>query len=113
MDKLTKYRQIVTDLILKYARFRPSHGDIRLDPLFDEKRDGYALMQVGWDRGKRIKGNLIYLTLKDGKVYVEYDGMEKGIADELVSMGVAPEDIILACQAPDLASSNQLNSGIY
>ncbi len=61
MDKLNKYREIVKNIILKYAKFRPSHGEIQLHPVFDEQRDHYALMQVGWDQEKRIKGNLIYL----------------------------------------------------
>ncbi|MDF5728520.1 MAG: element excision factor XisI family protein [Rhizonema sp. PD38] len=28
--------------------------------IFDEMRDRYALMQVGWDRGRQVRGNLIY-----------------------------------------------------
>jgi hypothetical protein len=103
MDKLTKYRQIITDLILKYSQFRPSHGDIRLDPVFDEQRDHYALMQFGWDRGKRIRGNLIYITLKSEKIHIEYDGLERGITEELINMGIPEEDIVLDFQAPELS----------
>jgi len=51
MDTTTIYRDIIKQVILKYAQFRPSHGSIRLDPVFDEKQDRYLLMQVGWDRG--------------------------------------------------------------
>ena len=94
MDKLTQYRQIVEDIILKYSQFRPSHGTIRLDPIIDEKRDHYALMQVGWDRGKRIRGNLIYITLKDEKIYLEYDGIETGITQDLLDQGIPEQDII-------------------
>ncbi len=63
MDTRTEYRTIVKDVIGKYARLRPSHGQIRLDTVFGESQDHYALMQVGWDRGARIRGNLIYVTL--------------------------------------------------
>jgi hypothetical protein len=58
-------------------------------------------MQVGWDRGKRIQGNLIYLTLNHEKVYIEYDGMETGITQDLIHFGIAPEDIVLAFLSPD------------
>jgi hypothetical protein len=108
MDKLITNRQIITELILKYAQFRPSHGDIRLDPVLDEKRNHYALMQVGWDRGKRVRGNLIYITLKQEKVYIEYDGTEMGITEELINMGIPEQDIVLAFQAPEIKSSKQL-----
>lgn len=108
MDKLSKYREIVKKTILKYAQFRPSHGDIKLEPVFDEQRDHYALMQVGWDRGKRIKGNLIYLTLNHEKIYIEYDGMETGITQDLIHFGIAPEDIVLAFLSPDTALSTDM-----
>jgi len=52
MDTTTTYQDIIKQVILKYAQFRPSHGNIRLDPVFDEKHDRYILMQVGWDRGR-------------------------------------------------------------
>ncbi|WP_445309675.1 element excision factor XisI family protein [Microcoleus vaginatus] len=75
---------------------RSSHGDIRLDPVLNETRDRYALMQVGWDRGRRVRGNLIYITLQDGKVYIEYDGMECGITQNLIEEGLPENDIVLA-----------------
>jgi hypothetical protein len=64
--------------------------------VFDQQHDRYALMQVGWDRGRRVRGNLIYVTLRDGKVWVEYDGMEQGIIEDLVEAGIAKERIVLA-----------------
>ncbi|MEH1783757.1 MAG: XisI protein [Nostoc sp.] len=96
MDTSTTYREIVKQMIIQYSKLRPSHGDIRLDPIFDETHDRYALMQVGWDRGRRVRGNLIYVTLQNGKVYIEYDGIEHGITQDLIVMGVSPLDIVLA-----------------
>jgi XisI protein len=96
MDKLNKYRQIIKEVVTQYSKLKPSHGDIRLDSIFDESQDRYGLMQIGWDRGKRIRGNLIYLTLLGEKVIIEYDGMESGITQDLIDCGIAEEDIILA-----------------
>ena len=90
------YRTAIKQVIETYAKFRPSHGNIRLDVLFDDTHDRYALMQVGWDRGRRVRGNLIYVVLQDGKVIVEYDGIEHGITDDLINQGVAEQDIVLA-----------------
>ena len=96
MDTSATYREIVKQVILQYAKLRPSHGDIRLDSVFDETRDRYALMQVGWDRGRRVRGNLIYIILEDGKVYIEYDGIECGITQNLIEQGISENDIVLA-----------------
>jgi len=83
-------------VIRHYAQFQPSHGDIRLDTVFDEAQDRYALMQVGWDRGRRVRGNLIYVTLQDNQVWIEYDGMEQGITDDLIAAGIPSERIVQA-----------------
>jgi hypothetical protein len=52
-------------------------------------------MQVGWDRGRRVRGNLIYVTLSDGKVWVEYDGMEQGITKDLIAAGILQSELFL------------------
>jgi hypothetical protein len=94
MDTVAAYREIIKKTMLRYAKLRPSHGDIRIDPVFDETNDRYVLMQVGWDRDRRVEGDLLYILLKDGKVCVEYDGMGHGISDDLISEGI-PEDRIV------------------
>ena len=52
-------------------------------------------MQVGWNRGKRVRGNIIYITLEEGKVYIEYDGIEHGITQDLIDLGIPQSNIIL------------------
>lgn len=94
------YRQIVKDVLNKYARLRPSHGSIRLDTVFDEQQDHYALIQSGWDRSVRVRGNLLYVTLRKDKVYIEYDGIKQGIQRELIKRGIPKDKIVLAFLAP-------------
>lgn len=96
MDSIARDRELVKQVIQHYAQFKPSHGDIRLDTVFDETNDRYALMQVGWDRGRRVRGNLIYITLHDGKVWVEYDGIEQGIVEDLIAGGIPTDRVVLA-----------------
>lgn len=100
MDTRTSYREIVKDVINKYARLRPSHGSIRLDTVFDEQQDHYALMQSGWDRGIRVRGNLLYVTLRNDKIHIEYDGIEQGIRNELIRRGIPAEKVVLAFLSP-------------
>lgn len=104
MDTTTRNRDIVKQVIQQYSQFKPSHGDIRLDTVFDDTQNRYALMQVGWDKGQRVRGNLIYVTLREGKVWVEYDGMEQGITQDLIDLGIPPERIVLAF-LPDLQTA--------
>jgi hypothetical protein len=96
MNTIPADRQVVKQVIERYANYAPSHGNIRLDTVFDDEQGRYALMQVGWDRGRRVRGNLIYITVHNGQVWIEYDGMEHGITQDLIKGGVAPERIKLA-----------------
>ena len=96
MATVTDIQEIVKEVITYYSKLRPSHGDIRLDTVFDDSQGRYALMQVGWDRGRRIRGNLIYITINDGQVFIEYDGMESAIVEDLIRGGIAQERIVLA-----------------
>lgn len=101
MDTGRSYGDIVKTVINKYAKLRPSHGQIRLDTVFDEQQGNYALMQTGWNRGIRVRGNLIYITIRDEKVHIEYDGIERGIVDDLIKKGIPQEDVVLEFLAQD------------
>ena len=94
MAIITEYPNIIKEVIEAYAQLPPSHGQIRLDPLFDDTHNRYALMQVGWDHGKRIRGNIIYVTLQNNKVCIEYDGIASGITQDLIDRGIEPQHII-------------------
>lgn len=96
MDSTTRTREIVKQVIGHYAQFKPSHGDIRLDTVFDDINERYALMQVGWDRGRRVSGNLIYVTFRKERVWIEFDGMEQGITQDLIAAGIPAEQIVVA-----------------
>lgn len=101
-----QYQTVIKDIIRGYARLRPSHGNIRLDVVFDDTHGRYALMQCGWDRGRRVRGNLIYVLIQDGKIVIEYDGIEQGISDDFIRAGVDEGDIVLAfLEDPQIAQA--------
>ncbi|PZU91958.1 MAG: XisI protein [Pseudanabaena sp.] len=96
MDTIKSYQAVIKQIISEYAKLRPSHGNIHLEPIFDDVNSRYALMQFGWDRERRVRGNLIYVSIKEGKVLIEYDGIEGGITQDLIQMGIPERDIVLA-----------------
>lgn len=96
MDTIKSYQAVIKQVISEYAKLRPSHGNIHLEPIFDDVNSRYALMQFGWDRERRVRGNLIYVSIKDGKVLIEYDGIEGGITQDLIQRGIPEQDIVLA-----------------
>lgn len=53
-------------------------------------------MDIGYDELGRVDDVIIHLRLReDGKVLIEYDGIEYGIAQDLIEAGIAKDDILL------------------
>jgi hypothetical protein len=100
MDKLTHYRQVVRKLVEDYASHKPSHGEIDSYPVIDADRDHYLAVQAGWDRHRRVQGAFLHLDIIDGKVWIQFNGTDQLIADELVEAGIPKEDIVLAEKPP-------------
>jgi hypothetical protein len=100
MAKIDDYRQYVKNIITEYSQYKPSYGDVELQIIFDEERDHYHLMTVGWNGEYRIRGSILHIDIKDGKIWLQHDGTEKGIAHDLLDLGVPKEDIVLAFHSP-------------
>jgi hypothetical protein len=96
MVPLNECREIVERILEEYTRIPYSHGELTCDALFDRVHDRYALMTVGWDRGKRVHFNLIHIDLIDGKLWIQRDNTERGVAKELVQAGIPKSQIVLA-----------------
>ena len=100
MDKLNSYRQIVKDILTEYAQIPPTYGEIVRQTVFDQERDHYQLVNTGWENRRRIYGCLIHIDIQeDGKIWIQYDGTEVGVANQLVEKGIPKEQIVLAYQS--------------
>ena len=102
MDKLTRYREIVCRLIKEYAGYKPANGEIETEAVVDRDRDHYEVMHVGWDGVRRIHGSVIHLDISGGKIWVQYDGTSRPVAEELIAAGIPREDIVLAFHPAEL-----------
>jgi hypothetical protein len=102
MDQLDHYRAIVRRLIEEYAAYKPAYGDVRTEAVIDPEHDHYEVMQVGWNDGRRVHGSIIHIDIRDGKVWIEHNGTDARIGEELVAAGIARNDIVLGFQPPDV-----------
>lgn len=101
MDKVANYRRIIRRLVQQYAQYRPSHGQIESIPVCDTKNDNYVLIHTGWDNIRRIHATVFHLRLRDGKILIEEDGLEHGIAQDLLDAGVSPKDIVYTLESEE------------
>ncbi len=96
MDKLNQYRQKIKQILTRYSQIKPSFGDIERYTAFDNEQDHYQVINVGWENRRRVYGCLIHIDIKGDKIWIQYDGTEDGIANELVELGIPKHDIVLA-----------------
>jgi hypothetical protein len=111
MDRVSRYRQIVRQVIDEYARVKPSYGDIESEAIVDPQRDHYEVMNVGWHDDRRVHGTVIHIDIIDGKIWIQYDGTNRPVADELLAAGVPKEDIVLAFHPADLRKHTEFAVG--
>ena len=100
MDKLTRYRQLITQILSEYAEFLS--GDTTSEPLmvFDDTHNHYLILFLGWHGNERELRIHVFVRLFGGKFWVEEDGTEFGIASHLTEADVPKEEIVLAFQTP-------------
>jgi len=104
MDTLTRYRQIVQEVLEPYTRIEYANVDIRNELVCDKNTDRFLILSMGWGKVPkgRIHGCLIHIDIIDGKVWIQRDGTDHGVAADLEEAGIPKTDIGLGFHAPRL-----------
>ena len=104
MDRLNHYRCLLKQLLQERADLMNSHPIPGIDTLclFDEQHDEYLVINVGWHNRKRVQYITLFARIHNGKVWVEEDGTEEGLANLMVEAGVSKEDIVIGYDPPEL-----------
>jgi hypothetical protein len=105
MDRVTRYktwvREFFEGVLEEMSTYTPEEG-VRTEADLDDANGHYHIIEVGWSRGHRVHGILLHCDVRDGKIYVEHDGISAGIVDALVAKGVPPTDLVLGWHPPNL-----------
>ncbi len=102
MGTLANYRRIIKEIMTEYSQIPYAHGDIQIQTVFDSDSDRYLLMILGRENDIRVHGCLVQVDIIDGKIWIQRDGTEEGIANELVAGGISKEQIVLGFRAPHI-----------
>lgn len=102
MDKVEKYKQAVRKVIERVADLRNNAKDATKGiTIIDDSRGHYLLYVNEWKGDKRSYGCYLHIDVfEDGKVWLQYDGTDLIIGQELLDDGVEKEDLVLGWIAP-------------
>ena len=102
MDRVEEYVQIVKRVIQEVADYVPEEEGVRKEIIFDDASGHYQLLQTGWKNRRRVHGTLVHIDVRGDKVWVEHDGTNLEIVQDLLDAGIPQEQIVLGFHAPAL-----------
>ena len=102
MDKLTRYRQIIQDILLEYSQYNQNSSVMEMQTIFDTQRDHYQVVILGWEQQKWTHYCLIHIDIKSEKIRIQLNMTEKDIAQDLVDLGISKQDIVISFHPPQM-----------
>lgn len=94
MDTVNRYRQLIQKILIEYTQIPYAHGDIQFETVFDREADRYLVVILGREKVRRVYSCLIHVDIIEGKVWIQRDGTEEGIANELIKAGIPKDQIV-------------------
>ncbi len=75
MDKLKDYGKLIVNLLNRHAEMinRSRATDIETAAIFDDARNHYMLFRIGWRHKERVHTAILYLRIRNGKIWIEED----------------------------------------
>ena len=86
----------------EYAAISYSYGEIKNHVAFDVERDSYLMIAISWNGVKWVHKCIIHVEIIQGKIWIQWDGIEDGMATELLAAGIPKEKIVLGWKSPQL-----------
>ena len=99
---LEQWRETLEKILNYYASIPYRYGDVNTSVIVSSDRNHFLLLHEGWENHRRVYGTIVHGEIRDGKIWLHYDGIEDGITDELVAAGVPKDHIVLAFHPPEI-----------
>jgi hypothetical protein len=106
MDELENYRKIIQSILEEFTTRQYANSDIlelNNKTVFDPAHDRYLVISDGWKKDhSRIHGCLIDIEIINGKIWIQRDGTDYGIASDLIAVSIPKEKIVLGFKEPSV-----------
>ena len=96
------YHDTVEKTLNDHAAIPYSYGDIQQYVIVSRDGTHFLLFNEGWHGKRRVHGVVTHVEIREGKIWIHFDGIEDGITDELLAAGVPKDRIVLAFYPPHL-----------
>ena len=112
MDKLTKYRQIIRQILTPFKNdYYAGSPDLKNEIIFDSENDHYLVVTIGWDNEMPVRDCVFHLDIIGGKIWIQEDNTDADIASLLVDANIPKSDIVLGFQSPSMRPFTSFAAG--
>lgn len=102
MGQGKQYTNLIKEALTTYASLLTQDPNpvYEVVLLFDDEHHQYMIRKLGWKESKRINYIPLHVALRNGKIWIEEDWTEEGIATYFLEHHVPQQDIVLGFQPP-------------
>ena len=95
MDRLNEYQQIIKEVLTEYAAIPYYHRELQTELIIGKNDKDYLLITSGWEKSVRVHACIVHIQIINSKIWIQRDGTEDGIANDLVNAGIPKDQIVL------------------
>jgi hypothetical protein len=100
---MISHQRAVLELIERLAKVDSNEQADATIKIIDELGGHYLLFNNTWKYGRRYYGCFLHIDLSaDGKIWIQHDGTDLNVAEQLMEAGIAKEEIVLGFQPPSV-----------
>lgn len=100
MEELN-YQEIIENILSSFSNMLLLPGT-ELEIISDRSNGHYLVMLVGWKGKKRIYGSLVHFDIKDDKIWIQQNGTDTSMVQELTDAGVPKDKIVIGLDPPSI-----------
>lgn len=97
------YREILITVLETWSQWGAPSRTIEATVVIDREADTYMLLQTGWQRDRRVHTVVFHARLRDGYVWIEWDGTHPALTLELLEQGIPRDHLVLGWQPPSVS----------
>ena len=104
MDRLEHYRSSIKTILQEYADSmnKNSISTTDVDAIFDTVSDRYLLLDVGWEKSKRVHHCIVHFDIKDNKIWIQENNTDVEFDRDLEEMGISKQEIVVGFHHPSM-----------
>jgi XisI protein len=101
MATIKNYHNVIASIVKEVYLLFPPSKDIDYQLIMDEKRGHYLIYAVGWKGQEWVYDSYLHIDIKpNGKVWLQHDGTDLRIGQQMIEQGIKKSDIVVGFQPP-------------